>query len=295
MGNAMHSTKIYGALGWLFAPLILAGILIACGGPSTATPTPSTNKLSIPKVTLIVRDLSLNMPTTLHAGFVDITMVNEGTQTQPAQFARLKQGATLEQLQAAVQKERHAILPLIIPTGGMLSVRADHSQEIVLDLPEGQYVVFNFLPGDETLPGAGKALVTSFTVIGPSNTEQVRPPRSDIEVTMRDFSFDTPETLKPGLLTYQVMNRGAQAHEMVFLKLDGGKTWKDVMAFLQSPQSATLPGRIVGGMSALSPGETAWVTMDLVPGTYVVLCFLPDKTSEFLHVQLGMICSITVK
>ncbi len=295
MGIAMHSTKKYGALAGLFALLTLASILIACSGRPTDSPTPSTIKPSIPKVTLIARDLSLDMPTTLHAGFVDITMVNEGTQTQPAQFARLKQGATLEQLQAAVQKERHAILPLLVPSGGLLAVKPDRSQEIMLDLPEGQYVVLNFLPGDETLPRAGKALATSFTVVGPSNTEQVRPPRGDIEVTMRDFSFDTPDTIKSGLLTYQVTNRGAQAHEMVFLKLDGGKTWKDVMAFLQSPQSATLPGSIVGGMSTLSPGETAWVTMNLVPGTYVVLCFLPDKASGFLHVQLGMICSITVK
>ena len=67
------------------------------------------------------------------------------------------------------------------------------------------------------------------------------------------------------------------------------------MAFLQTPQAATLPGSIVGGMSALGPGQTAWVSMKLVPGTYVILCFLPDKSSGLLHVQLGMICSITVK
>jgi len=155
-------------------------------------------------------------------------------------------------------------------------------------------VLLNFLPGDDTLPHTGKVLITSFTVIGPSNREQMRPPRSDIEVTLRDFSFDIPDTIKSGPLTYQVTNRGPQAHEMVFVKLNGGKTWKDVMAFLQSPQSAPLPGSVVGGMSALSPGETAWVTMNLVPGIYVVLCFLPDRTSAFLHVQLGMICSITV-
>ena len=114
-------------------------------------------------------------------------------------------------------------------------------------------------------------------------------------MTMRDFSFDTPDTLAAGLLTYQVTNRGQEAHEMVFLRLAGGKTWKDVMAFLQTPQAKTLPGSIVGGMSALGPDQTAWVSMDLVPGTYVILCFLPDTSSGLLHVQLGMICSITVK
>lgn len=294
MDHTLHSTKRDAALAWLFSLLLLAGLLASCGGSPNSASTPAPGTLSIPKVMLITRDFSLAMPMRLHTGFVDITMMNEGTQTQSAQFARLKPAVTLEQVQETVQKERNAVLPLIVPAGGMLAVKAGHSQEEILDLSAGQYMVLNFIPEDETLP-TGKALVTFFTVIGPVNTQQVRPPRSDIKVTMRDFSFDTPDTLTPGQLTYQVTNRGAQAHEMVFLRLAGGKTWKDLMAFLQTPQAATLPGSIVGGMSALSPGETAWVTMDLVPGTYVILCFLPDKSSGLLHVQLGMICSITVK
>jgi len=230
----------------------------------------------------------------LPTGFVDITMMNEGTHTQSAQFARLKPAVTVEQVQETMQKDRDAVWPLIVPAGGMLAVQAGHSQEEILDLASGQYMVLNVLPEDETLPPE-KALVTFFSVSGPVNTQQVHPPRSAIEVTMRDFSFDTPDTLTPGLLTYQVTNRGEEAHEMVFLRLAAGKTWEDVMSFLQTPQAATLPGSIVGGMSALGPGETAWVSMTLVLGTYVILCFLPDTSSGLLHVQLGMICSITVK
>jgi hypothetical protein len=294
MNHTLHSMKRDAALAWLCSLLLSILLLASCDSGPSSTSTPAPGTLSIPKVTLITKDFSLAMPMKLHAGFVDITMLNEGTQTQSAQFARLKPAVTLEQVQETVQKDRNAVLPLIVPAGGMLAVKAGHSQEEILDLSAGQYMVLNFIPEDETLP-TGKALVTFFTVIGPVNIQQVRPPRSDIKVTMRDFSFDTPDTLTPGLLTYQVTNRGAQAHEMVFLRLAGGKTWKDVMAFLQTPQAATLPGSIVGGMSALSPGETAWVSMNLVPGTYVILCFLPDKSRSLLHVQLGMICSITVK
>lgn len=114
-------------------------------------------------------------------------------------------------------------------------------------------------------------------------------------MTMWDLSFDTPDTHTPGLLIYQVTNRGEEAHEMVFLLLAGGKMWKDVMAFLLTPQASTFPGSIVGGMSALGPGKTAWVGKDLAPGTNVILCFLPDKNRCILHVQLGIIHSITVR
>jgi hypothetical protein len=281
-------------LGWLFWLLLPALLLASCAGSSGSVSKPVPGTLSIPKVTVIMRDFSVVMPMKLHAGFVDITMRNEGSQTQSAQFARLKPAVTVERVQKTVHKERHAISPLIVPAGGMLAIKAGHSQEAILDLAVGQYVVLNFIPEDRTLL-ARKALITFFSVLGVVNTQHVRPPRSDVKVTMRDFSFDTPDTLAAGLLTYQVTNRGKEAHEMVFLRLAARKTWKDVMAFLQTPQAATLPGSIVGGMSALGPGQTAWLSMDLVPGTYVILCFLPDPSSGLLHVQLGMICSITVK
>jgi hypothetical protein len=285
--------KTYRTLTWLILLLIVANVLVACSTSATNAPTASLP--SIPKVTLIARDLSLTMPATLPAGYVDITMVNEGMQTQPAQFARLQQTATLEQLQALVQKDRDAILPLITPMGGMLAVAAGQSQHIVLDLLPCQYIVLNFIAEDHTLPQSSKTLITPFTVTAPSNTQQPHPPRSDLKVTLKDYSFDVPEAIKSGPLMYQVTNLGPQAHEMVFVKLEQGKSWKDVMAFLQSPQSTSLPGSVVGGVSTLSPSETLWTTMDLAPGTYVVLCFLPERASAYLHVQLGMICSITVQ
>jgi len=295
MYHALHPLKRDGVLACLFALLMLAGILAACSGNSTGASTPATSRLPIPNVTLIAHDSSFALPRTLHAGLVDITMLNDGTQIQSAQFARLKPGVTLEQVQGKVQHERAAAIPLLVPAGGMLAVQPGRSQEVMLELPAGQYVVLNFLLADETLPPKGRTLVTSFTVLGPPTTQQVRLTGAVIQVTMRDFSFDTPDTLPSGLLTYRVTNRGAQAHEMVFLRLAAGKSWRDVMAFLQTPKATTLPGTVVGGVSALSPGETAWVKLNLVPGTYIILCFLPDKSSGLLHVQLGMICSITVK
>jgi hypothetical protein len=43
------------------------------------------------------------------------------------------------------------------------------------------------------------------------------------------------------------------------------------------------------GWAVMSPGEEAWVTYDLEPGTYAVVCVLPDETgSDHLHAELGM-------
>jgi hypothetical protein len=39
----------------------------------------------------------------------------------------------------------------------------------------------------------------------------------------------------------------------------------------------------------MSPGEQAWITYDLKPGTYAVVCVLPDTSgSGHNHAELGM-------
>ena len=39
----------------------------------------------------------------------------------------------------------------------------------------------------------------------------------------------------------------------------------------------------------MSPGTEAWTTLDLQPGTYVLLCFLPDINGDFSpHMNHGM-------
>ena len=66
--------------------LSLAGILVACGGNSTAntSPTPTTRS-SIPKITITARDVAFAMPDQLQTGFMDITLANQGVEEHQAQ------------------------------------------------------------------------------------------------------------------------------------------------------------------------------------------------------------------
>jgi hypothetical protein len=44
-----------------------------------------------------------------------------------------------------------------------------------------------------------------------------------------------------------------------------------------------------GGLSFLSAGRTAWALVDLPPGTYVALCYVPDREVGAPHALMGMI------
>lgn len=281
----------------LLCVCLLAGILAACSGQS-ASPTSehAGGNQSMRRITVTASDTSFALPPTIQAGLVEATVINMGAQEHQAQFARLNPGVTFQHLQTTLTRGLAAALPLIMPLGGTMSVQPGQHQTVILNFArDGQYLVFGFPAGQETLSHRQQVITQSFTVIGSSNADRVNLPRADVQVTMRDFSFDLPNTLRSGQLTYQMTNQGVQPHELIFLKLNSGKTWRNVMAFLQAPQSTPLPGKVIGGMSALGPGQTAWINLSLVPGTYVTLCFLPDPASGLLHVQLGMICSFTVK
>lgn len=56
-----------------------------------------------------------------------------------------------------------------------------------------------------------------------------------------------------------------------------------------------MPFELVYGYVTISEGNTAWVELDLPPGEYTVICFLPDLLSDMSpHAAHGMVRSLTV-
>jgi hypothetical protein len=63
---------------------------------------------------------------------------------------------------------------------------------------------------------------------------------------------------------------------------------------MHSPNGAP-PFANVGGFQAITPGETGWLNLDLTPGEYVALCYVPDPASGHAHLELGMVMPFRVK
>ncbi|MGH2558346.1 MAG: hypothetical protein ACRDJH_04710 [Thermomicrobiales bacterium] len=110
---------------------------------------------------------------------------------------------------------------------------------------------------------------------------------------MRDFAFAMPLAIGAGEHTWKIVNAGQQPHELQVFKLGPGTTPDDVAtgAIVGTPADYTP----VGGMQALASGLSGWMTLDLGPGEYVAICFVPDPASDHRHHELGMIVSFTVE
>jgi len=219
--------------------------------------------------------------------------MNHGQEPHHAQLLRMNEGVTFEQFATALQDEGEAAIQLTTLTGGPGALSPFKSGEVTLNLTPGQYALACFISGEDGVPHLAKGMLKPITVVAGGAQTSPQPEIAGT-VNMRDFTFDMPDTLPPGPVTYKVVNNGPQPHEFNLLKVVPDATVSDVLAW-QPDQGTPPPFEAVGGMNGLSQGESDYVTVDLEPGQYVAICNIPDPASGIPHAHLGMVHPFTVQ
>lgn len=112
-----------------------------------------------------------------------------------------------------------------------------------------------------------------------------------------EFSFDGPDTIPAGETTIGMKNAGKQRHQLILIELLEGKTLDDVMAVLEKNPNARPPSwvRLIRKQAFAKPGKSDEFATELTAGSYVMLCFVPDKKSKQPHAALGMVKPVTVE
>ena len=103
-----------------------------------------------------------------------------------------------------------------------------------------------------------------------------------VEVGLMEYSFDMPEELEGGTVTFAATNEGELPHEIAFGQIEGERTMDDVMKALEGGRPPSW-FKDIAGIPVLSPGVEASMTRDLDEGQYIFLCFLssPEGTEHF--------------
>lgn len=274
--------------GWRQFVVVLAVVLLAaCSTPAAA---PTATPVPIPAVTVEASDTALTVPAGVPAGIVTVTVNNSGQAPHGPLFARLNDGVTQEQFMEALQSDESgmAAIALVTLMGGA-QVQPGTSGQATFDFKPGNYIALDF--------GDGPPLLASFTVAAGIGAAPAAP-AAGVNVDLIDFQFTMPEQIKAGAQTWQIENKGSQWHEMVVIKLNEGVTVQDVLAVLMSeePPEGPPPFEQVAFWAPMSAGERAWMDVDLPPGDYTVVCFLPDfaSTPPQSHLEHGMVRTLTV-
>jgi len=265
---------------------------------------------SIPEVQLEAHDFAFTLPDTIAGGLVTFHLMNDGQENHHAQFIRLNDGVTRAQfdsvlgaVMAALPTEGEAafgrLFEIITLAGGPSVVAPGGEEAVTLDLGAGDYALACFIASPDGVLHVAKGMRHWLTVTAPPAASPP-PPVADGRVDMADFAFTTMPEVHAGPVTLEVTNSGQEPHEMVVVRLEGIGLDQLLSMLTQPPDSAQAPAgpppfTFVGGMQGIMPGAHGWVGLDLTPGEYALICFIPSPAHEGKpHVALGMARAFTV-
>jgi hypothetical protein len=303
----MRRFPVLVALVVLLMPLLLAPAALA----QEATPVATfPAQLGLPELRITITDTGFDAPSEITAGPVLVTVTNAATAMQEsadANLALLPAGTTIDDVaatfgpQMATPTTGEEALPDWIYeatfAGGPI-VLPGQSLQAVVDLTPGEWVLFNDSPGAPQQP---QLLTATESAASPTAMEE---PQADVDVQLQEYSFVGLENPIPaGPHLWKFTNTGKQPHIMILFQGPAGITMNQVMTLLQS-EDATPPADVPyqesdfnfsqPGLGVLSPGQTSWLALDLAPGTYIALCFVPDEETGAPHAVMGMVQVFTV-
>ena len=115
-----------------------------------------------------------------------------------------------------------------------------------------------------------------------------------------------PATLSAGRIIIQATNEGPEPHEFAVLRLADDATHKSVIDMITgvtamegrhgtTSVAAGAPFERWGGLQGIAMGATGYAVLDLVPGHYLAVCFIPSMANAGTpHAMLGMINQFSV-
>jgi len=109
-----------------------------------------------------------------------------------------------------------------------------------------------------------------------------------VTVDGADYAYVVmPDTIEGGVVAMRFRNVGKELHEFAFGRIDGDHTIDEFIEDLFANDGNVPYATDLGGPPLLSPGEEITITRNLEPGTYGLLCFVPNAEGE-VHLKLGM-------
>ncbi|MDX1994359.1 MAG: hypothetical protein SF029_18395 [bacterium] len=267
----------------------LSGLSVALAHEGEHAAQQETAQTDAPAVTVDITAEGVVAPAEFAEGVNAVTFTNNSEAPSMPLIARLNEGETVDSFMGAMANGPMAALPLVSLLGGT-NIEPGASLTINYALQPGEYIIVDF--------NAEMPAPATFTVADVEG-EGAEGPAADVTVSLLDFAFSIPLEIQAGEKVWQVQNLGNQWHEMVIARVDEATAIGDyhdmLNAYMTAEDPEAAPFEDVAFWGPVNQGERAWFPVTLEPGTYVVICFLPDIMGEgHSHFQMGMVQLINV-
>jgi plastocyanin len=269
-------------------------LLAACAQADTSADTTAATPAEPQTITITAKDFSFVAPDTVNPGLTTIRFVNEGPNLHHAFLVRLNDGKTLEDFGKAMQSMKPgAPFPSwAIDAGGPNPGPIGGESSVVQDLQPGTYAVICVVDLPDRVPHVMKGM-TATMIVRDAPVVAAAVPEPTVTMTLQDYSFGLSTPLTAGKHVIKVENVAVQPHELVIIRLDDGKTVEDLGKWAATYEGPP-PGQTMGGVAPFARGGSIYVPVDLTPGNYVLMCFVPDVNDGKPHTEHGMVMPITV-
>jgi uncharacterized cupredoxin-like copper-binding protein len=268
---------------------------------STTAGSASATGVTLPgagAATYVAHDYSFEGPASLPAGWTTFVLQNRGKELHHLVVFRLNEGKTAQDLGQVLQAEGaegEAEFPKwAVMEGGPVGIPPGGESDATLALEPGNYVVICLIPSSDGVPHMGKGMLQPVEVGAPTGTAPSEP-QADLTIDLVDYDFQIPSALRSGRYVLRVDNTGSEPHEVVMWQLPPGKTLADVLTWVGGGLAGPPPALPVAGLSPIRAGGHAYSVMNLSPGDYALICFVPDEEDGKPHYAHGMAKQITVQ
>ena len=274
--------------------------------------------LGYPEIRVTTDGTTNDFPTELESGRYHVVLDNQGDMDVELEFAQLPEGMTFEEVDAAFDEAEAAAPPFVPPDfffemvwNGGLGTAAGETKGVVLDLTPGEWVVLlrGYSPDAEGVDAdEGTDVPVTVTVTG--EMPETEDPTGHVEIGLVDMDFVVPDRFAAGPQVWQVTNNGLQVHHLVLSRVPAETTEDQVVELVSSffappasPEAAATPVSEPGlafddvedvfSTPPLSRDRINLYEIDLEPGTYAMVCYMPDPSGS-ANVMLGMVEIVTV-
>ena len=256
------------------------------------------DKKDVPVYTITAHEngdkMSFDVPDGIEGGVVTLNLVSPKSNKEPHDFQLIKlDGHSYDETLKDVTDDNAPVPKWIEDAGGASTVTPGHTSTITMRLEPNSEYMFFCTEGDQT-KHASQGMAGTFKTGDDSGADM---PDADAHITAHEYAFDI-DGLKSGENVVEFKNTGKMLHHALLLPIRAGKTFADAKkALMSEDQNAEPPVDFEKGIftSVFGPGDSAVMTMNLKPGDYAVICFMPDKgTSGPPHIAKGMIKELKI-
>jgi hypothetical protein len=260
------------------AALTFAAACAGGGDSASSTPAPAPNV-----VTFTANDFTFDGPTEIPAGLTTVRMVSAGKEMHHLTIVKLDEGKTIDSLMAAFKNPGP---PPVWATfaGGPNPPPPGMESNATVNLEPGNYAILCLVDTPDKVPHVMKGMSRPLTVTSANAQATAAFPNPTLTITMKEYAFELDKPLTAGKHSIRVVHNGIELHELSIIRLDSGKTLEDLGAWMETMQGPP-PGAPLGGIAPIVKGRDSQFDIDIAPGRYVLICFIPapDGKMHFMH------------